>query len=256
MPGIDANCVLCCHCEGADTSTTLTDSSTAAHGFTNVNQAQIDTADKKWGLASALFDGTGDCFYSADSADWDVCASNADNWTIDLWIKMAAHTAANNVMVTQYQAVGARWFFEHVHGSGIHFQLVGGVNFVGGEITDTTTWHHIAMCKKAAEYGIYKDGAQVAYGTSATTASLAGSLVIGAYEPTGGQSFQGWLDEIRIYKGNYFGAAPVVGLTNTITVPTGPYNRLVYSKINGVDSAVISKLDGVAIADISKVSGI
>ena len=58
--------------------------------MTAVNQAQIDTAQSKFGGASGLFDGTGDYLSSADSADW---AFGSGDFTIDFWLRFATVTA-------------------------------------------------------------------------------------------------------------------------------------------------------------------
>lgn len=223
--GVDANCVLMCHCEGADASTTLTDSSASAHSSTAGGNAQIDTADKKWGSACALFDGTGDYFSFPDSDNWDICASNADNWTIDFWVRLDAHADAMDSLMTHFAASNKHWEIYHIHGSGLAFGVWNApTNIImlaaGGEITDSN-WHHVALCKVGSLYAIYKDGVQVNYLSDADTFNVTGLLYIGYRGDEYG--IQGAMDEIRIYHGNWFNASPNVGKTNTITVPTGPY---------------------------------
>ena len=78
------------HMNGADTSTTFTDNSSYINSMTAAGNAQLDTADKKFGSASGLFDGTGDYVYAtyvADEHDWFV-----EDFTIDCWVKAAAWT--------------------------------------------------------------------------------------------------------------------------------------------------------------------
>ncbi len=56
---------------GADGSTTFTDSATGgSHTWTAYGNAQIDTAQNKFGGASGLFDGSGDYIDTPDSPDW------------------------------------------------------------------------------------------------------------------------------------------------------------------------------------------
>src|SRR5262245_1699237 len=75
--------------EGTDTSTTFTDENAAgsSHIWTAHGDAQIDTADFKFGAASGLFDGTGDYIDTPDHVDFNL-ASN--NFTIDFWFKCNA----------------------------------------------------------------------------------------------------------------------------------------------------------------------
>jgi hypothetical protein len=69
------------HFEGSNGSTTFIDESGKA--WTANGDAQISTAQIKFGISSGLFDGTGDYISTPNSADFDF---GSDNWTIDLWI--------------------------------------------------------------------------------------------------------------------------------------------------------------------------
>lgn len=80
---IDAETVVLLHMDGADASTTFTDSSTTPHTFTAQGDAQLDTAKIKFGTASGLFDGTGDYIDTPDHADFYMGTSD---FTIDFWI--------------------------------------------------------------------------------------------------------------------------------------------------------------------------
>lgn len=227
MPGLDANTKLLLHCDGADESVIIPDSSiTNPKGnATVVGTAQLDTAQKKWGTASLLLDGNSDRLTYADSADWDIVGSNTDNWTIDFQAKFTDHVGAEYLM-GQFEDGSNAWYFLHSHGNGLLFAAEAGGVIIntgyGGEITDTN-WHHIALIKVADEYAIYLDGVQGNYTQDASTDTFASLLYIGSTS-TGGW-FDGHMDEIRIQKSNYFNATPVVGLTDTITVPTGAYSE-------------------------------
>ncbi|MCK4579386.1 MAG: LamG domain-containing protein [Candidatus Marinimicrobia bacterium] len=205
--------------------------SDAYHIPTFVGTAQLDTAVKKWGAASALFDGDSDYITFPDSADWDLVGSNADNWTIDFWVKHVDHAGTESYIGQSEGAAPTNyWVIIHDNGNGLKLQVYSGGGAIidtgfGGEITDTD-WHHIALCKVADEYAIYLDGAQVNYVQDSSTDTFTAPLVIGATDFTGSFTnfFNGNMDEPRIQKSNYFGAVPVVGLTDTITVPTAAYS--------------------------------
>ena len=57
MPGIDEYTKLMLHMNGADGSQTFTDSSPSSKTVTTYGNAQIDTAQSKFGGASGLFPG-------------------------------------------------------------------------------------------------------------------------------------------------------------------------------------------------------
>ncbi|MFC1808844.1 LamG-like jellyroll fold domain-containing protein [Candidatus Omnitrophota bacterium] len=178
----------------------------------------------KW-ISSFLFNGSSDKIEFADSADWDVVGSDADNWTIDLQVKHSDH-AGNECYICQHEDANNYWTLQHVHATGLQFIVQSGggalITCSGGEITDIN-WHHVAMCKVADEYGIYLDGTQVAYVQEAGDSdTFSGSLFIAAF--SGSNWFAGHMDEIRIQASNYFNAAPNATPDDTIEVPTAAYD--------------------------------
>src|SRR5512140_3292044 len=70
------------HMNGSDGSTVFWDES--ARLWTAAGNARIDTAQSKFGGASALFAGTGGYINTADSADWDT---GPGDFTVDLWVR-------------------------------------------------------------------------------------------------------------------------------------------------------------------------
>ncbi|MFO7969962.1 MAG: LamG domain-containing protein [Candidatus Izemoplasmatales bacterium] len=226
---LDSNTKLVLHCNGADESTTFTDSSPSEHTVTAHGTAQLDTAEKKFGTASGLFDGNSDYLSIPDSNDWDIWGSNSDNWTIDFWVKHNSLPTGGGAMpyMSQRQSSSERWEFWMFEGYGLWFALRTSDTYVatlqGAEITDTN-WHHVAMCKVGSSYGMYLDGTQTGYLSYSGTKTFAGSLQI-AWASMGG-IFDGHLDEIRIVHSNAFNASPDSGKTDTITVPTSEYGLL------------------------------
>jgi hypothetical protein len=236
MAGQDSNTKLLLHFNGTDGATETTDA-TGRHGTINFNgNAQLDTAEKKFGSASLLLDGTGDYLDLPDSNDWDICASNSDNWTVDFWVKHSVYSGQEGYM-THYQNLQNRWYFYHNDsGVGIAFLLYtsNAVDFYisGGQIVDSN-WHHVSLCKVGNKYGIYKDGVQVAYGTTDLERNVTGSLYIGR-RGDNVKYFNGSVDELRIQHSNYFDASPNAELTDTITVPTEEYSEVKLKRNRGI----------------------
>jgi len=76
------------HMNGVDGSQSFVDDAVGgSHTWTAYGNAQIDTAQSKFGGASGLFDGTGDWIDTPDSDDFDVLSGD---FTVDLWIKRGA----------------------------------------------------------------------------------------------------------------------------------------------------------------------
>ncbi len=224
---IDENTVLLLHCNGADESTVFTDASPSEHGNATVGgTAQVDTTNKQWGTGSLLLDGDSDYLNYANSVDWDICGSNTDDWTIDFWVKFIDYTGSQ-VLIGQAGGVNKHWYIIN-HNSGLSFFMQDGGAFLiqtgyGTKITDTN-WHHLALCKVASKYAIYKDGTQVNYTDDSDIATFNGLLTIGKYPEVAGNYFNGNMDEIRIQHSNIFNANPNDTPNDTIDIPTGEYN--------------------------------
>jgi hypothetical protein len=215
----DASTHLLLNCDSQDASVSY-------HRTQFKGTAVLDTDVKKFGTASLLVDGDSDYLQIPDHVNFDIVKSPDDNWTLDLWVKHADHVGTETYIV-QWEDANNYWLLQHVHGSGLRFIVVSASATIittgfGGEITDNTTFHHIAVCKKGNEYGLYKDGTQVAYVRDSSTDTLAGDLYIGA---TGapGDYFQGSIDDVRLINSNAFSAAPNITNTDTIVIPTSAH---------------------------------
>ena len=185
---------------------------------------------------------------SPDSGDWDIFASATENWTIDCRIKL---NVANTVgLIGQYEDVNNRWSI-NLQSNGILFYLRSGGTWV---IASTPTgtgltpgqWYHIAVCKVGSTFGVYIDGVQLAYVSSTSTDSFTSPLYIG--QEGASSFFNGGMDELRIEKSNVFSATPVVGKTDTITVPTTIHTATANTKLllhgeDFTDSSEIQRYD-------------
>ena len=66
---------------------------------------------------------------------------------------------------------------------------------------DNGLWHHVAATYDGTNTTLYQDGARIGSGTqSANLVFSAGSGAIGSMARAGGEFFQGWIDEIRVWK--------------------------------------------------------
>jgi hypothetical protein len=225
--GVDSNYKLLLHLNGSDGATSTTDSSPSGHSITFNGNAELDTAIKKWGTASLRIPAdTGDYLSIADSADWDFVSAVDTQWTIDFWLAMADTSGFNNIF-SQYEDSNNYFLIYHesaTSGLAVEVKSGGGtiINMASGnpgKITDTDL-HHIMFYRNGSTYGLYIDGTQVAYLSDASTDTFAGELRIGTLSGAGNGA-SGNFDEVRVYKGNLFGANPDAGITDTITVPTG-----------------------------------
>jgi hypothetical protein len=194
------------HMNGTDASTTFTDES--GKSWTANGNAQIDTAQSKFGGASGLFDGTGDTLSTGDSIDWQLDGgSDSNTWTIDFWVRFNGDPGTGLVsFINQYVDLSNYW---NIVLSSNLLQFVvrsGGSNIVvisNAWNPATATWYHVAVVKNGVTgYLMFIDGTQI--GSTATDTStipnFAGSLFVGINQATTNY-LNGWMDELRISKG-------------------------------------------------------
>src|SRR5690554_3988242 len=88
--GNDSFVKLLIHADGSDGSTTFTDDSATGHTVTTSGSAQVDTAQSKFGGASALFAAGGSDYLAvADHPEFDI---GTGDFTVDLWFRINAFT--------------------------------------------------------------------------------------------------------------------------------------------------------------------
>ena len=84
------------HFDGSDASVTFTDGSGKV--WTPTGTAQIDTAAKKFGTGSGIFDGDSDSISTPAHADFNT---GTGAWTIDFWVSTTLGNTATGCLVHQ-----------------------------------------------------------------------------------------------------------------------------------------------------------
>jgi hypothetical protein len=209
--------------DGANESTTFTDSSGTPKIITRFGNTQISTAQSKFGGASAYFDGTGDYLtvpYTTAAFDWWT-----EDFTLECWV-YAASFSSWNIPSSPPALIGNL----DQHGSGVNYWSFGPTNtgflqfhfFSGSSNFRTTTnqlttgqWNHIAMTKSGATIRLFVNGVVGLTTTLSSTpqSSTSYPLVIGQYNS---YSIDGYVDELRITKG-------VARYTANFTPTTEPF---------------------------------
>jgi hypothetical protein len=212
---------------GTDGATTTTDESpTTPHTITFVGNAQIDTAQAKFGSSSLRLDGTGDYLTAPDNADWRLGPLLDATFTVEMWVRYS--TVADAIFVSQWDtsSANASWNFGRTAVSGLYFQFIDGSfnsQSVGTTWTPVAdTWYHIAASRDSSSVvrlyidGVYKNKATRAAAFLDSTKVLS----IGRNDNATPNYFNGWIDELRITKG-------VARYTTetSFTVPTAAFPR-------------------------------
>jgi len=203
------------HMDGANNSTTFRDDSLNYLGITANGNAQISTAQYKFGGASGLFD--------RDDTTYVGGASNSNfafesDFTIEMWVYMIQNNIGYQAFLSTHtdglDATGWVFLLEsngnmYFYGSdGTQSGPISGWNCQIATETypDSEQWVHIAVVRYNNVITIYKDGVDVTsarYGTQTVSISSAQNFEIGHYTslPEGNKTPHCYIDELRIVKG-------------------------------------------------------
>ncbi len=196
--GYDEYTKLMLHCNGTDASTTFTDE--IGHSVTANGNAQIDTAQKKFGTGSGQLDGSGDYLTIPDSADWDF---GTGDFTVELWIRFGT-TSGYQIMIDvggrSQTGVGVGFGYNNSTGK-LEPRINSTVVADGNWSPSTDIWYHIALVRSGTTVKSYINGTQL--GTSSNSADITGGT-LGVHIGCGGDEgdqVNGWIDEVRVSKG-------------------------------------------------------
>lgn len=200
------------HFNGDDASTTFTDEQ--GNTWTAVNQAQLDTAQQKFGTAGLLLDGTGDAIYTAKSADLNL---TNQNFCLEAWVYLAEAHGGYNCIAQSCGGVdswsdtaGYQWAFSIYFDATLYFSYrkAGAAVNIGSSspISVAFGWHHLAAVNSGGTVTLYVDGVSVGSGTltgGTIDESTTGTqrIYIGDDVASEEHGFNGWIDEFRMVVG-------------------------------------------------------
>jgi hypothetical protein len=199
---------------GVDGATSSVDESIPPHSpLTFVGDAQIDTAEFKFGVSSLKLDGTGDYVTVPDSTDWDLSNANSDQFTIEAWVRRTVVGSVDRTIVSQNGSGSQAAFTLKIpnvaNSTELNFGLSNSGSSFNVSITTsgagivTNAWHHVAVDKDATgKIRVYANGVMCGSSTPANSAMFNATtpFAVGS-DSTGGRYWQGWIDEVRITKG-------------------------------------------------------
>lgn len=195
-----ANVVLLCGFEGPDASTSFVDESSFARALTVTGDAQIDTAQFKYGEASAKFDGAGDYVAASDSTDLEF---GADPFTVECFVRFLAVSSYSGILSKRDGSSSTVWGLRWSSSTNA-FGFYYGSTSVSVTLTPTIgTWYHLAVDYDGSRLRFYLDGTMSAYSDSYTSMTdTVGQIWIGSVRSgLSALSINGHLDEVRITKG-------------------------------------------------------
>jgi len=199
--GKAAKTVLLLHMNGANGSQSFVDSSINNCSVSAFDNAQISTAQSKFGGASAVFDDSGSYLEIASRPDFGF---GTGDFTIEMWLYKSSP-------ITYWNGFFGINRFDN-NGILIRLQPNGGANdalYVGGNYYnwDAPTnfplnqWNHFALVRHNGVIVIYVNGNSVFSANNSNNLGSVGEVTVGASAHSFVEGFDGYIDELRIIKG-------------------------------------------------------
>lgn len=146
---------------------------------------------------AAVFNG------STSFIDTNINSSIGNSYSISLWFN------SNSNSSTWKQLTGLD-NNTYNYTTFISRQANGTLNFIGSDdssnvtatgttVTSINQWYHVVAVKDGTTTKLYLDGQEEATGSANATTSWLGSLILGKYFGTTNQSFDGLIDQVRIF---------------------------------------------------------
>lgn len=182
------------HMDGTNGSTTFTDSSSNALTATANGNAQISTAQSKFGGASGLFDGSVDNL-TVSNAVLNIASSGDFTW--EGWFYATSTGGYKCIINNDFGfSTTPRLYLKNNNLLG----YIGSFDRISHQTTVTTnTWHHFAMVRASNVTHVYLNGVQSSTSYTYSSAS-SNNMRIGSDTGANSQDFTGYLDDIRITK--------------------------------------------------------
>jgi hypothetical protein len=173
--------------------------------ITAAGNAQVSTAQSKFGGASALFDGNLD--YLSVSHGTDLIFGTG-NFTFEMWFRPNAKTTQYPMLLTNTAGWGGNAFQLHDRHDSFNSKITFWVNnYAQGSplLVSTTTvangnWYHLAIVRNGTSFKMYVNGTEEASATSSVNidGSTGSTYYAGGRVSQAVESYNGWIDELRI----------------------------------------------------------
>ncbi len=207
------------HLDGSDGSTTFTD--VIGNTWTASGNAQLDTAQSKFGTASLLCDGTGD-YISSNSSSLNL---GEYDFTVECWVRLPSIGGADyGIFINGNPSSNNNRLQASINTSGsfgAYYQASSGsgVGATGSTVLSANTWYHVAVVYHRDWLSVYLNGVlDATIDTIGLATNLASNdFYIGvARASSSPQYFNGHIDEFRITRG-------YARYTRNFTPPTVPF---------------------------------
>ena len=212
-----SNVVLALPMDGAYGSATFTDISPTPKAVTRYGNAQISTAQSKFGGASAYFDGNGDYLTVQASTDFNL---GAEDFTVECWARFMATTNSPHAISLTDNSGNYEVRLHLSNGKiacSIYHTSAYQVRIAGTTTLAKDVWYHLALVRSGSLHTLFLSGvteASISQSHTIPTKSyvaVIGQVIHPAIERW--WNINGYIDDLRITKG-------VARYTANFTPPT------------------------------------
>ncbi len=180
------------------------------------------TAHGKYGGAYEFNASEGDVLTVPAATDLDL----TEEFTVEAWIDPKSTHEFENILEKENSGEPSYSYLltDHHDQLGAYLQEEPAYSlFSPSEEIEPHTWNHVALTYDGSRVHLYLNGAQVSSEAAPTFVSSDGPLKIGGGEALGGNSFDGKIDEVRVYDRALDGAEVQADAATPIQTPrSGP----------------------------------
>ena len=212
------------HGNGTNNSTVITDSSGSPKTVTAVGNAQISTAQSKFGGASIAFDGAGDALSVAGLSSLSQFTMLGVTATYECWLYLNSLPSVRYFLFGSFGTGDSGWGID-INSSGNIFitRNTGGLTLTLSSAFTASSWQHLAVVSNGTTIVVYRNGISVASAAASNDLDNRGAITsvtqdfrIGARQTTNVLPLNGYIDDLRITNG-------VARYTANFTPPTAPF---------------------------------
>jgi len=240
----DSNTQLLYHFNGADASTTFTDSSSNSLDATASGNAALDTAVKQMGTASYLATGTNPYIVTGASS----ALTSTGDFTVESWVNSTFTTHSDYLdFRTSTNGLYLDW---HVGGVADKITWQFGDDATASKRQFTCTdvedgnWHHIAVVRDSdTAWYFYYNGVSISPDSGDMTSDLTKEIndndsgISISTNPARTGTWEGWKDEFRFSNSvRYPGGTTFVPNPSLVTAASGNYTSTTQASVASVSS--------------------
>jgi hypothetical protein len=139
---------------------------------------------------------------SGDAVNAGTFDPSAADLTLTAWVNWRGPSGGYEVIMAKrdsWSAADMRWqFYRHIDGK-LRFERQGAVSTFGIGLPTTNQWCHLAVTKTGSNVLLYINGTPAATTSMSLGSDSAARVVLGNAQVGGAETFNGAMDEVRVY---------------------------------------------------------